>query len=291
MGGGISKARVELWDAIKSNRSNDVKIQLNRRSQLVNERYENGYFPLQEAINRGHIETCKVLLECGADVNATENSFHDGILPLFAAVKLNRQEIVSLLLSFGTSVNDRDKIGRTPLMCAARRPPDEGDSTAENSRGCQLISFLLEMDSDIEATDKAGMSVIYHAIECGNEAILKLLIEKGADVNRCDEMGRTPLNFAAHCKAVQFFDCLLSKGVDINSKNKDGQTPLHQCMEQKYSAGATYLIEKGADLKLKNNYDRTPLDYAFTKQDPAVQNALTLLSMSSWLSKFEDNDE
>ena len=37
---------------------------------------------------------------------------------------------------------------------------------------------------------QAGMSVIYHAIECGNEAILKLLIEKGADVNRCDEVRR-----------------------------------------------------------------------------------------------------
>jgi hypothetical protein len=60
-----------------------------------------------------------------------------------------------------------------------------------------VIGFLIENGADVNAGDKHGYTVLYHAGEWNNLEIAKLLIENGADMNVENDGGYTPLMIAA----------------------------------------------------------------------------------------------
>lgn len=69
-------------------------------------------------------ELCKLMLDCGADVNATQNSKG---LTLLHQVANNRDasndciEICKMLLDYGADVNAKDNDSNTPLRTAKLR--------------------------------------------------------------------------------------------------------------------------------------------------------------------------
>lgn len=71
--------------------------------------------PLHVAVRGGNLPGVKVLLESGADPNATTGS---GVTPLHIAVET---EIVRVLLAAGANPNARARNGDTPLRSAADR--------------------------------------------------------------------------------------------------------------------------------------------------------------------------
>lgn len=69
------------------------------------------------AIEGGHLETVKMLLERGADVNQ-ENEW--GQTPLMLAAKEGQSSILNALLDKGANINQQSKFGgMTALMWAA----------------------------------------------------------------------------------------------------------------------------------------------------------------------------
>ncbi|MFP3030623.1 MAG: ankyrin repeat domain-containing protein [Wolbachia sp.] len=77
------------------------------------------HLPIYSAIHGGRKEVIELLLEKGADINATEGG--DGATPLLSATYKGRKEVVELLLKKGADVNKADKYGRTPLSWAVRK--------------------------------------------------------------------------------------------------------------------------------------------------------------------------
>jgi ankyrin repeat protein len=77
---------------------------------------DGGRVPLEDAIEYGHLEAVKLLLDKGAEVNV-RNRY--GGTPLKLAVVMGYQDIVQALLDHGADTNARDYYG-TPVDWAAR---------------------------------------------------------------------------------------------------------------------------------------------------------------------------
>lgn len=79
---------------------------------------ENEATPLHLAATMGNTETCKTLIELGADVNATQRS---GASPLHFACQKGHPDVVRLLVTSKADIDMASfKGGITPLMMAAR---------------------------------------------------------------------------------------------------------------------------------------------------------------------------
>ncbi|KAH9955976.1 ankyrin repeat-containing domain protein [Lactifluus volemus] len=78
----------------------------------------NGWTPLHRASLSGHLEVVRLLLDHGADVNATKQ---DHRRSLHLASSSGYPEIVKLLLERGADIHVLDDDGRTPSQEASRR--------------------------------------------------------------------------------------------------------------------------------------------------------------------------
>lgn len=67
------------------------------------------------ASSKGYIGICKLLLECGADINAKNK----GTTPLVTSSGNGQLEVCKLLLEHGANVNIKDDIGETSLYTAS----------------------------------------------------------------------------------------------------------------------------------------------------------------------------
>jgi len=73
--------------------------------------------PLHAAAAGRKVETARLLLEAGADPNATQAS---GFVPLHSAAQNGDRALVELLLSHGADVSARSDDGRTALALAEK---------------------------------------------------------------------------------------------------------------------------------------------------------------------------
>jgi len=74
--------------------------------------------PLTPAVIQGNSGLVKALIDNGADVNA--KSERDGVTALMYAARLGHREIVSILLERGADANATDQLGRTALAHASK---------------------------------------------------------------------------------------------------------------------------------------------------------------------------
>ena len=72
---------------------------------------------IQLVVQRGFLKVVKILLESGADVNATEAN--SGRTVLMVAVIHGYKDIAALLIEKGANINAFDKDGRTALIYMA----------------------------------------------------------------------------------------------------------------------------------------------------------------------------
>jgi len=87
---------------------------------LVNAVSRNDFqvIPIHSAVSARHTRVAALLLDHGADVNATQEA---GFYPLHSAANNGQTEMVSLLLDRGASVNAKSPEGVTPLALAIER--------------------------------------------------------------------------------------------------------------------------------------------------------------------------
>ncbi|MDH4227644.1 MAG: ankyrin repeat domain-containing protein [Deltaproteobacteria bacterium] len=135
---------------------------------------------------------------------------------------------------------------------------------AARSGNTSMIYALAALGADVNAKDKNGYTPLHHAMNRGDDEVVKFLIEKGADVNaKASSDGKTPLLIEGSHETVKL---LLASGADIKAIDKDGNTAMH-------TAGAYYkdvaeaIIAKGGDVNAKNIYGFTPLHVAARADD------------------------
>ncbi|MXO32219.1 ankyrin repeat domain-containing protein [Apibacter sp. B2912] len=120
--------------------------------------------------------------------------------PIFFSVLGGAVETAKLLIKYGANVNALDVYGRPPLYYIGD-PSPVPSATAENR--LQVAKLLLDNGADVNITDVDGAQplwrIVYNALGKGKEnelPIVKLLLEYGADPDFKTKPGGSPLDFA-----------------------------------------------------------------------------------------------
>ena len=120
---------------------------------------------VHQAIINGDIEHVKSLLSGGVDINERNRL---GGTPLHTAISRKNQEIAELLISKGPDLNVKDKQGRTPLYLAV-----------ENEQK-SLVELLVAKGVDINAMTIRGQNALTISRSKGNTELTEFLLKHGA---------------------------------------------------------------------------------------------------------------
>ena len=149
----------------------------------INAKDINGFTVLHYAVEGGNIETVKLILNTGYNVNTKSN---EGATALFRVEFVSDEslslEIARMLIEAGADVNVKDNKGNTPLHYWAKNP--------------SLIQLLSASGADVNARNSHGLTPLHKATYQGNISSMRKLIDAGADIYALDKDGNTPHNYA-----------------------------------------------------------------------------------------------
>ena len=111
-------------------------------------------------------ENCIFLLQCGADINSTDNFRKT---PLHNAVVAGNYELVKLLLNKMAYVNSQNCSNNTPLYNAVLKNID-------------ICSILLKHGADPNIASDDNENPLSRAVGCGSTEIFTLLLQHGGDI-------------------------------------------------------------------------------------------------------------
>ncbi|KAI1115069.1 ankyrin repeat-containing domain protein [Nemania sp. NC0429] len=196
--------------------------------------------PLHLTCRGTKLESIKLLVEAGMDVNKVDD--RTGETPLYAHLAMGRAnlEVVQYLIASGADVN---KIGgelKYPIIEACA------------SSGEDIIRLLVEAGADINAEDDAGRRPV-HVLWKNRYPDMDVIVKLGADLKARDKRGRTVVHYgAALCDADDVKKLLDDTGVDANNGDDDGWTPLMWACQQRRDWHMTGIVElllgRGADI-------------------------------------------
>lgn len=158
--------------------------------------------PVADAAMRGDVETVRVLLRQGEDVNAAQG---DGMTALHWTARSGEASLAEMLIYAGANLETTTRVGAyTPLLVAARSGNEE------------VLAALVKHGANLEARTSTGVTALHFAAAAGSEAAIATLVEKGVDVNvREMTAGQTPLMFAASAGRIGAVRALASLGADV----------------------------------------------------------------------------
>ncbi|HFE36811.1 MAG TPA: hypothetical protein ENK06_00145 [Gammaproteobacteria bacterium] len=182
------------------------------------ERVPSGATPLIYAAQQGHNIIVGLLIDSGAEVNASVSSnvaVIGGRTALHFAAQNGKNDVVNTLIADGAKVDVRDLAGFTPLILASMVSGDKA-----------TISALVSGGANIEARNTDSATALIAAAFKGNEKAFRALLDNGADINATTKYGITPLAMAARNGNKGFVVELIRRGADVNVPNANGDTAL-----------------------------------------------------------------
>jgi ankyrin repeat protein len=245
--------------------------------------------PLVFAAREGDLESTRLLVAAGADVNQVTAY---GWSPLLTATNNRHYRLAMYLIEHGADVNIANKGGWTPLYLATdNRNIEGGDFPVPKADIDHLdyIRFLLDhgADPNLRVKDntltrtiftmqwffETGATPFVRAAQSGDLELLKLLLVYGADPKAVTEHGDTALTAAAgigwvegityeHSPAQNFETVkrLLELGLDPNWANRDGRTPLMGAALKGRNDVVQLLVDRGARLDTRDKGSRDTED-------------------------------
>ena len=161
-----------IHDAVKNGNIDEVQWQLDAGVD-VNEENSNGLTPLHYAASAGHNDIVELLIERGANVNATDSG--KGGTPLDYAHWGDQEEVIETLNAHNAQ-REHEKggkgIGQSSLIHDAALDGDIDE-----------VQRQLDAGVDPNLKSSKGATPLFYAVYGGHLEIVELLITRGADVN------------------------------------------------------------------------------------------------------------
>ena len=198
-----------------------------RKTALKTKTKDGSHFvtPLIVAAHNGHLNSVKILLKYGADIETR------GTL----------------------KIGDEVITGCTPLWAAA----DTGH--------LDVVRLLIKRNADVDGRTSSGSTPLRVAAHDGHLDVVRCLVVSGADVNARTDRESTPLMAACYYGHVSVVTYLINKGAFMDLHYKDaGNTAFHDAVEGGYLEVVSQLLALGAS-QLPNNQGLTPLLFACDK--------------------------
>ncbi|KAI0118337.1 ankyrin [Nemania sp. FL0031] len=202
-----------------------------------NIRSTKGDAPLSIAAKSHDVDSVRLLLEFGADVNLP-NPF-TGYTAIFAAYR--HTEISRLLLDYGAHLGRETINGlQTPLYYAAQESYDRKPNSEDRSLWAEWFQCLLSAGLDIDnQSGTHAMAPIMLSLWNRNTILLELLIDAGARLDLIDSKQRGILHYAVLSTTTESIEIL--RRAKISSINPDlpdaeGETPLMWLASRMYAS-------------------------------------------------------
>ena len=178
-------------------------------------------------------------------------------LALTLAIQQGHLDLVNVLLKYGCDIRVAVSHGITPVLVSAAQ-----------SGSVAIVNLLLSdnIHADVNAVDKAGISPLAEAAECGHLAIGRILLDNGADPNLSGhEDGMTALLLVAQAGNNEFATMLLQKSdppADIEAKDSIGSTSLMLAAQQGHATTIELLLRHNANPNAVDNDGTSALFFA-----------------------------
>ena len=256
-----------------------VAAGLGRRRPAVKD--GGGLTPLTYAVLSNDLDSVKVLLAAGADINETTAY---GWTPLLVATQNRYYKLGAYLLDHGADVNLTNKGQWTPLYLATdNRNIESGDYPVRKGDMDHLeyIKVLIDKGAKINARikdstetrtvftnqwlDENGATAFLRASQSGDIVLMKLLLDHGADPKIDTVLHVTPLHVAAGIgwvegityewspeSTLQAVKMLLDLGLDPNAQADTGRTALHGAAHKGRPDVVQALVDHGAKLNIRD---------------------------------------
>ncbi len=247
-----------------------------------------GLTPLVFAARQNDLESAKLLLQAGADINQLTNY---GWTALLTAVQNRHYILASYLLDKGANPNIANKGGWTPLYLATDNRNIEGGDYPVRQPDMDHLAFitrLLDKGANVNARicgvkSKPGVCVgdstetrtiftmqwlyedgataFLRASQSGDVPLMKLLLTRGADPKIQTEHGDNALSVAAgvgwvegvtfewsEVQTLEAVKLCLDLGLDPNAEDKEGRAALHGAAHKGRNAVIQVLVDHGGKL-------------------------------------------
>jgi ankyrin repeat protein len=191
---------------------------------------------------------CRLLLESGADISATDS---EGNEPLHEAALSNRgsDAVCELLVAHGANVNAVNNQGNTPLLQALSRDDVRNHYFTLKSRSDKIavVKQLLKGGSDTKVVNKHRQTPLHFAAgdQKDNPALCEVSLRHKAKIDVVDEDGNQPLHIACLNGHLETVKLMVSHGANVDEIDNFGRTPL--CLPAyltvKISPSMLYLLE------------------------------------------------
>ena len=240
-----------------------------------------GLTALVFAARQGDLDSARMLLDAGADVNQVTEY---GWSPLLTAIHNRHYGLAMLLLDRGADPNIANQGGWTPLYLATdNRNIEAGDYPVRKPDldHLDLITALLDEGADVNARMRSstetrtifthqwvyeeGATPFLRAAQSSDTTLLRLLLEHGADPLIATTDGTTPLMVASGIgwvegvtyewsreQNLETVGLLLALGADVNAAEADGRTALHGAAHKGRNEIVQLLVDHGADLAARD---------------------------------------
>ena len=251
-----------------------------------------GLTALVFAARQGDLDTAKVLLEAGADVNQVTRY---GWSPLLTATQNRNYQLGKYLLEHGANPNIGNKGGWTPLYLATDNRNIEGGDypvRAPDMDHLDFIQLLIEKGANVNARVCAaqsaatqcrgdstetrtiftmqwvyedGATAFWRAAQSGDVPLMKLLLARGADPKIPTAHNVTPLAAASgigwvegitfewsEADNLEAVKLCLDAGIDPNAADDEGRTALHGAAHKGRNEVVKLLVGRGAKLDARD---------------------------------------
>ncbi len=237
------------------------------------------------AAREGDIDTAKVILDGGADINQTTNY---GWTPLLTATNNRHYKLAAMLLERGANPNLANRGGWTPLYIATDNRNIEGGDypvAKGDMDTLEYIKLLLDKKANPNAAIREntltrtiftmqwffedGATPFIRAAQSSDTALMKLLLDYGADPKAITAYADNALTASAGIgwvegvtyersakENVEAVKMLLALGLDPNGENRDGRTPLMGAALKGRSEVVQMLVDAGAKLDQRDHGSR-----------------------------------
>jgi len=228
---------------------------INRPVYKPQNRYHHSYTPLHIAVEKGHIDIVRTLMEFGADMEKELAAGKEKKSALAIAASQGNLDIVRLLVTNGAKIEARDRMKRTPLMHAVM------------SGHAHVASFLVSLGANTTSADSSNNTVVHYAAAYGWYFCLKMLLDAKADCTIANDWKMTPLGIAFMKGHTGLADMILEQpDVDINFKDDQGMTLVAIACASPLTEGIVeqleYLVDKfKADCTITDITGKSPLHH------------------------------
>ncbi|MEM1109087.1 MAG: ankyrin repeat domain-containing protein [Planctomycetota bacterium] len=292
----------------------------------------NDVTPLHEAASVGFVEGVELLIKYDHPINVVNKR---GETAFWLANSANQENVVKALKDEGADtrivpqsalllkVQSGQLNGKQALFLASNKEevdwllsnaPDITDdfkeevvgywlylSDQEEAMKCVIIEALVKDGTDVNRSNKDGMTGLHYATKSDLPLVVAKLIELGARVDsKTHRTKSTPLHQAAVSGSANAAKVLLDNNAEIKAihismwgigknRRENLRTPLQLSVQEGQLDVAKLLIERGAEITVRDVYDRTLLHIAADRNDVEIA-AILIKAGADVNARCEYND-